>query len=1036
MTTYNWTALADKRSISFAPATDIFRFDDPSIHAASVAVTWVKATSVTFAQGGKTITLLVDVRSLTTFNLNFSDSSLLIFGANTSGVLNDDGANTISGPGRADQILGLGGDDAIQGGDRASVLNGGDDDDYPTGGSANDTLIGGAGDDLYVMSNRDMFIYDTSGSDTSSVSASFVKIPSNIETVNYVNGAKPLPYWIDALIPDLAASFRSALGSSKTFNYVYPTALASYDTDPDDAVGFLPFNNLQKAFSLLAMKYVSSVVDLRFVPTNDVYAANTISFANNRQTGSSGYSRYPLPFPIGSDVFLNSSLGNLSPADGQFSAWTMIHELGHALGLKHPFSHPQAGGGDSDPGPYLPDAEENTYWTVMSYTYNAAQFHLVYSPLDLAALQYLYGPSPTARTGDDTYVVSATTSNFIWDGAGTDTVSAAGVSVSVTLYLEPGNWGFIGSKSNLITAAGQVTVNFGTIIENLIGGSGDDHLYGNAANNKILGGAGDDTIDGGAGADIFIGGTGRDTASYADAPSGVTVDLMTPSNNTGDAEGDDYSRGLVSYSPNDVNQVKLAGFAPGAGGWMSNTRYPRMLTDINNDNKPDLVGFGEGRVFTALGDGNGGFGAMTPLVGLNGFTPAGGGWNSNERYPRLFADMNGDGRIDALGFGEEHAYVALGKADGSFGDMTPNAVLDGFTARLHGWSSNDRYPRFLVDLDKDGKVDVVGFGEAHVYWAKSNGGGSFAEIKVVSGLDGMTPVGGGWNSNDLFPRMFADVNGDGVLDVVGFGYAKVWVSLGSIDSKGSLAFGNITGALDNFAVNGGGWVNNTAYPRFAADMNGDGMADLVGFGEAGVFVAPATGGGNFAAPQLVFENFGRGVSGGGWANNDLYPRLLGDLNRDGLLDIVGFGEKGVYETLAASGGMENVIGSDFGDRLSGDDGANVITGGGGADTLAGRGGADRFVYAAVTDSTPDSPDVITDFQPGLDKIDLSLIDADTTANNDQSFIFIGSAAFTRVAGQLSYSSGLLAGDVNGDGIADFQISLTNNPALSAIDLIL
>ena len=926
-----------------------------------------------------------------------------------------------------------------------------------------DTMAGGKSDNLYYVFNEVDTIIEAEGTgnelanrivgydenniidggkstdpdaDQAFVSTSFVKVLTSLETVTYVNGAKPLPYWIDALLPDLAANFRAMLGSSKTFNYVYPTALPSYDTDPDDAVGFLPFNDQQKAFSLLAMNYVSSVVDLRFVPTNDANAVNTISFANNRQTGSSGYSWYPFPDPIGSDIFLNSSRANLSPGDGQFSALTMIHELGHALGLKHPFSHPQAGGGDSDPGPYLPDAEENTTWTVMSYTYSAAQFHLAYSPLDLAALQYLYGPSPTAHTSNDVYLVSASTSNFIWDGAGDDTLSAAGISAPVALYLEPGNWGFIGAKSNLITAPGQITVNFGSVIENLIGGSGNDHLYGNAANNKIMGGAGDDTIDGGAGSDVFIGGPGSDTASYEDAPSGVTVDMMTPANNTGDAAGDDYSRGLVSFATSDVYQVKLTAFAPGAGGWISNKRYPRMLIDINNDHKMDLVGFGEAHVFAALGDGQGGFGAMTTLVGLDGFTPFGGGWNSNDRYPRLFADINGDGRVDAVGFGEEHTYVALGKADGGFGDMKTNAVLDGFTAKLHGWSGNDRYPRFLVDLDKDGKVDVVGFGEAHVYWAKNNGVETFADIKVVSGLDGLTPVGGGWNSNDQFPRMFADVNGDGVQDVVGFGYAKVWVSLGGIDSKGSITFGELKLALENFAVNAGGWVNNTTYPRFAADMNGDGMADLVGFGEAGVYVALAKGDGTFADPQLVFDAFGRGASGGGWTSNDLYLRLLGDLNGEGCLDLVGFGEKGVYDPLAAPGGMENVIGSGFGDRLSGDNGANVITGGGGADTLDGGGGADRFVYAAVMDSTPDAPDVITDFLPGLDKIDLSLIDANAAANNDQSFAFIGSAAFTRVAGQLNYSSGLLSGDVTGDGVADFQIRLTNNPVLSASDLIL
>ena len=135
MTTYNWMALADKKTISFAPVSDVFRFDDPSISAASVTVTLVNATSVTFAYGGKTVTLLVDVRSLTTSNLTFADSSLLIFGDNSLGGLNDDGDNTISGSGRADQIFGLGGVDSIQGGSRASVLNGGDGDDYIIGGS-------------------------------------------------------------------------------------------------------------------------------------------------------------------------------------------------------------------------------------------------------------------------------------------------------------------------------------------------------------------------------------------------------------------------------------------------------------------------------------------------------------------------------------------------------------------------------------------------------------------------------------------------------------------------------------------------------------------------------------------------------------------------------------------------------------------------------------------------------------------------------------------------------------------------------------
>jgi len=287
--------------------------------------------------------------------------------------------------------------------------------------------------------------------------------------------------------------------------------------------------------------------------------------------------------------------------------------------------------------------------------------------------------------------------------------------------------------------------------------------------------------------------------------------------------------------------------------------------------------------------------------------------------------------------------------------------------------------------------------------------------------------------------MFADVNGDGVLDVVGFGWAHVFVSLGSIDSNHKLSFQPMVSVRDDFSVASGGWVNNSTYPRFVSDMNGDGMADLVGFGEAGIYVALATGGGNFASPQLVFNNLGHGPAAGGWTSNDLYLRLVGDLNNDGVSDIVGFGESGVYDLInRANKKIENVIGTAYGDDLSGDNRANVIAGGGGADTLAGRGGADTFVYTAVTDSTKAAADTITDFEHGIGKIDLSGIDLDSSQAGRQGFHFLTTGAFAGTAGDLVYNaaSGVLAGDANGDGIADFQIVLANKATLSAGDLVL
>jgi serralysin len=89
----------------------------------------------------------------------------------------------------------------------------------------------------------------------------------------------------------------------------------------------------------------------------------------------------------------------------------------------------------------------------------------------------------------------------------------------------------------------------------------------------------------------------------------------------------------------------------------------------------------------------------------------------------------------------------------------------------------------------------------------------------------------------------------------------------------------------------------------------------------------------------------------------------------------------------------------------------------------------------VLDSAPAAADTITDFQLGSDKIDLSQIDANTKIAGDQSFSFI-TGAFTGVAGQLHDVDGVLSGDVDGDGVADFQITLTNKPLLGVADLVL
>ncbi|WP_245238793.1 FG-GAP repeat domain-containing protein [Methylobacterium platani] len=346
-----------------------------------------------------------------------------------------------------------------------------------------------------------------------------------------------------------------------------------------------------------------------------------------------------------------------------------------------------------------------------------------------------------------------------------------------------------------------------------------------------------------------------------------------------------------SFSAADL-KLQNFGTTASAGGWTSDNQYRRTMADVNGDGRADIVGFGVAGTYVALADGKGSFGDAQLKLQNFGAGVFAGGWSNDDLFHRELADVNGDGRADIVGFGAAGTYVALADGKGGFGDAQLKLQNFGTTAGAGGWASQDRYHREVADVNGDGRADIVGFGEAGVYVSLADGKGGFGDAQLKLQNFGAGVSAGGWSNDDLFHRELADVNGDGRADIVGFGAAGTYVALA--DGKGG--FGDAQLKLQNFGTTAGagGWSSQDRYHRTLADVNGDGRADIVGFGGAGTYVALADGSGGFLTAKLRLDNFGTSGAAGGWSSDDLFHREVVDVSGDGRADIVGFGAAGVY----------------------------------------------------------------------------------------------------------------------------------------------
>lgn len=289
-------------------------------------------------------------------------------------------------------------------------------------------------------------------------------------------------------------------------------------SDPGTHSNFSRFTAEQIDHAKAVFALASEVANITFVITEGYTDDAAILLANyDENDGTGGHAYYPGSASFASvagDVWINT------PSSSGFDI--IIHEIGHALGLAHPGDY-NAGSGQSityaNSAQHLQDTGLYSTQSYFSAANSGASTidEQSYMLADVLALQTAYGANTDTRTGASTYGFNAnsgalydfdinTAPRFvIWDAGGRDRIDASGFAADQVITLVEGQYSSIaGYELNIGIARGA-------LIEEALGGLGDDVITGNDAANRLEGGLGADALSGGDGNDMLIGGQGGDT---------------------------------------------------------------------------------------------------------------------------------------------------------------------------------------------------------------------------------------------------------------------------------------------------------------------------------------------------------------------------------------------------------------------------------------------------------------------------------------------------------------------------------------------
>src|SRR6185369_8021207 len=217
-------------------------------------------------------------------------------------------------------------------------------------------------------------------------------------------------YRMDALLAGLDFRWNNTkpLGTPVQVTYSFMTAKPIYGgtDDPEGDTGFSQFSAQQKAAVHEIMNHLQAELGIALVEVPDSASSyGQIRFGNNSQPFSAGYTWVPNSTgdDRSGDVWINQrSVANLNPVKCSYEWATLLHEIAHSLGLKHPGNYNAGSGPATAPDNYLGVLEDNTNYTVMSYRVQAAggQERDWYGMYDLLTLKTLYGSNASYNAGD------------------------------------------------------------------------------------------------------------------------------------------------------------------------------------------------------------------------------------------------------------------------------------------------------------------------------------------------------------------------------------------------------------------------------------------------------------------------------------------------------------------------------------------------------------------------------------------------------------------------------------------------------------